>query len=263
MSDTTNGEDHSQLHHFLTSYFQIDSINKINYHQYIGSEGSEQWCFCSDLYMRSRDGKALVSLFGKELWCFSLNDDPVPVPFERKSPNSAKNSISGIKSPLMDDDMDNLNHLSNDNNKFSISADANSDYLQNIDLDVIDPSLIQERLPDKTGHFNANFAKPNLPTSYAIFLKAVRRLIYLNLSADSFNKFIPFGNSCLIQNNDLNQQYKNSFITNTTDSNDFYRVLNISPHLFENGCLSVSINYKNLALTSFKKLIHQRMQPKF
>ncbi|CAI8505216.1 unnamed protein product [Hanseniaspora opuntiae] len=255
MSDTTNGEDHSQLHHFLTSYFQIDSINKINYHQYIGSEGNEQWCFCSDLYMRSRDGKALVSLFGKELWCFSLNDDPVPVPFERKSPNSAKNSISGIKSPLMDDDMDNLNHLSNDNNKFSISADANSDYLQNIDLDVIDPSLIQERLPDKTGHFNANFAKPNLPTSYAIFLKAVRRLIYLNLSADSFNKFIPFGNSCLIQNNDLNQQYKNSFITNTADSNDFYRVLNISPHLFENGCLSVSINYKNLALTSFKKLI--------
>lgn len=261
MTDSMKDGDVSQLNQFLTSYFQVDSITKINYNQYIGPEGNEQWCFHSDLYMRSRDKKTLVSLFSKELWCFSLNDDPVPVPFEKKSANTAKNSHEVNKSPLMDDDLDNLTHLSNDNNnKFSVSSDANSDYLQHIDLDVIDPNLIQERLPDKTGHFNANFAKPNLPTSYAIFLKAVRRLIYLNLSADSFNKFIPFGNSCLIQNKQTNHNSNNNSISNFSKSNDLhhnesYKVLNISPHLFENGCLSVSINYKNLMLFSFKRLI--------
>ena len=120
MPDPVENGDISQLNQFLTSYFQIDSITKINYNQYTGSEGNEQWCFHSDLYMRSRDNKTLVSLFSKELWCFSLNDDPVPVPFEKKSTNNAKNNNELNKSPLMDDVLDNI---SNDgNNKFLVSS---------------------------------------------------------------------------------------------------------------------------------------------
>ncbi len=66
----------------------------------------------------------------------------------------------------------NLTHLSNDNNnKFSQSHQMLTlDYLQHIDLDVIDPNLIQERLPDKLVtlmHWLSQIFPP-----YAIFLKA-------------------------------------------------------------------------------------------
>ncbi|OBA26490.1 hypothetical protein HANVADRAFT_25115, partial [Hanseniaspora valbyensis NRRL Y-1626] len=182
MSDLDTNINNSDLNNFLSSYFQLDNITKINYNQYIGTNGNEQWCFQSDLYLRSRDNKNLVSLFSKELWCFSLNDDPVPLPYEK------------------------------------------------------------ERIPDKVGHFTPNFAKPNLPTPYAIFLKAVRRLIYLNLCALSLNKYIPFGNSSLVEDSNANNGYK---------------ILNFSPHLFEDGSLSVAINYKNLKLISLKKIFEK------
>ncbi|XBW35354.1 hypothetical protein QEN19_000919 [Hanseniaspora menglaensis] len=192
----------SELHDFLTSYFHLNNLTKVNYNQYIGANGNEQWCFQSDLYLRSRDNKTLVSLFSKELWCFSLNDDPVPLPYEKE------------------DSFINMSF---------------------VDSEVIDFSIIQERIPDKIGHFTPNFAKPNLPTPYAIFLKAVRRLIYLNLCSLSLNKYIPFGNSCLVNDKLFKEELK---------------ILNFSPHLFEDGSLSVSINYKNLSLISFKTVLN-------
>ncbi|KAL6926006.1 hypothetical protein ACO0SA_000616 [Hanseniaspora valbyensis] len=207
MSDLDTNINNSDLNNFLSSYFQLDNITKINYNQYIGTNGNEQWCFQSDLYLRSRDNKNLVSLFSKELWCFSLNDDPVPLPYEKG---------------------DNFETI----NDFSF-----------IDPDVIDSNIIQERIPDKVGHFTPNFAKPNLPTPYAIFLKAVRRLIYLNLCSLSLNKYIPFGNSSLVEDSNTNNGYK---------------ILNFSPHLFEDGSLSVSINYKNLKLISLKKIFEKK-----
>lgn len=207
MPDLGSSTDLSELNNLLSSYFQLDTITKINYNQYIGNNGNEQWCFQSDLYLRSRNNRTLVSLFSKELWCFSLNDEPVPLPYDKNESFEDTSALSFV------------------------------------DSDVIDSSIIQERIPDKIGHFTPNFAKPNLPTPYAIFLKAVRRLIYLNLCSLSLNKYISFGNSCLVEDKKLNNEY---------------RILNFSPHLFEDGSLSVSINYKNLNLISLKRFIEEK-----
>ncbi|EDO17671.1 hypothetical protein Kpol_1004p46 [Vanderwaltozyma polyspora DSM 70294] len=83
--------------------------------------------------------------------------------------------------------------------------------------------------PDKSGNFNSNYSKPNLPPHYAIFLKALRRMIYINLTKSSINKLYPFGNGSIFM-----------------DSKNSTCIFQVEPHLFENGDLTISLSLKNL-----------------
>lgn len=89
--------------------------------------------------------------------------------------------------------------------------------------------------PDKQGHFTPDISKPNLPTPYAIFLKALRRTIHVNLCLESQSKLIPFGNSCLFR------QYNNS-----------NKIVHFEPHLFENGDLCLSVCTKDMDITNLE-----------
>ncbi|AET39173.1 Ssn2p Ecym_4094 [Eremothecium cymbalariae DBVPG len=167
-----------RLEDVLTSYYRVEKVARINYQQFVPRTSDDQWCIQSELLLRKRDPKVLVALFSRELWCFSINDDKLPVP-----------GAEGASEP------------------------SNS---------------------EKKGNFTPDFSKPNLPTPYAIFLKALRRMIHINMCLNSRNKLIPFGNSCIFQQNDKSS-----------------KMIHFDSHLFENGDLTVSFCTKDL---NFQKL---------
>lgn len=173
----------------VSSFYKIATVDKINYHQYTSKKQDDQWAIQVELLLRKTDPKCFVASLSRELWCFSLNDDPVPtVP----KPNNASTST---------------NHGS--------ANGGNNEVMT----------------PDKTGTFNSHYSKPNLPPHYAIFLKAFRRMIYINLTIESHHKLFPFGNSCIFL-----EEFKS-------------KVLQVEPHLFENGDLTVSLSLKNLGIS--------------
>ena len=96
--------------------------------------------------------------------------------------------------------------------------------------------------PEKKGHFTPEFSKPNLPTPYAIFMKALRRMIYVNLTLTGKDTIVPFGNSCIYQRPKSNMT----------------KILHFDPHLFENGDLTVAICSKNLNIS---KLCEESLTP--
>ncbi|KAM3160548.1 Mediator of RNA polymerase II transcription subunit 13 [Lachancea thermotolerans] len=167
-----------RLEDLLTSFYRVENINKINYVQYIPSKPDAQWSIQAELALRKHNPKILVSLFSRELWCFSINEEELPK--------------------------------------------------LNLDLLGNPPS------PEKIGYFTPNISKPNLPTAYAVFLKALRRKIHINICLKSHQRIIPFGNSCLYNTNEK---------TN--------KVIHFEPQLFENGDLCISICTKDVNLRSF------------
>lgn len=166
-----------RLEDLLSSFYKIESIEKINYHQYVPKKQDDQWSIQMELYLRKQSSRNLVALLSRELWCFSINDDPVPTP--------PKLSATG-------DDVTTL---------------------------------------DKSGQFTAHYSKPNLPPHYALFLKALRRMLYINLTAKACNKLVPFGNACI-----------------SLEGMKQSQILQLEPHLFENGDLAITISTKNLQL---------------
>ncbi|KAL3234861.1 Mediator of RNA polymerase II transcription subunit 13 [Nakaseomyces bracarensis] len=160
----------------VSNFYRLENIEKINYAQYLPKKQDDQWGIQMELQMRKRDRTILVSLLSRELWCFSINDAPLP------SPND------------------------------------------------IDPEL--NAVPDKTGDFNADYSKPNLPPHYALFLKSLKRMIYLNLVVASKNTLLQFGNSCI----------------HTGRNNQPSNLLQIEPHLFSNSELAISICLKDIGL---------------
>lgn len=166
-----------RLEELLSSFYKIETIEKINYHQYVPKKQDDQWSIQMELYLRRQNPRNLVALLSRELWCFSINDDPVPTPPKL---SAAGNDVTTL---------------------------------------------------DKSGQFTAQYSKPNLPPHYALFLKALRRMIYINLAANSQNKIVPYGNACL-------------FVEEARES----QVLQLEPHLFENGDLSLIISTRNIVL---------------
>ncbi|KAG0671605.1 mediator of RNA polymerase II transcription subunit 13 [Maudiozyma exigua] len=190
-----------RLKETISSFYKIDTIQKINYEQYIPKNQDERWSIQMELNIRKQDPKNLVALLSKELWRFSINDDVIPpLPHLDNEPvpqNATTNSENGTLSD------------NNDSNK-------------NI-------------IPEKKGEFNADYSKPNLPPYYALFLKALRKSIYINMALRSSNTLVQFSNACIMLN------------SNKTDDKNF--LVQIEPHLFSNSDLALSICIKDLKLT--------------
>lgn len=166
-----------RLEDLLSSFYKIESIEKVNYHQYVPKKQDDQWSVQMELYLRKQNPRNLVALLSRELWCFSINDDPLPAPPKL---NSAGEDVITL---------------------------------------------------DKSGQFTAQYSKPNLPPQYALFLKALRRMLYINLTLKAHNRLIPFGNACI-----------------WLEGNQKSHILQLEPHLFENGNLAITISTKNLQL---------------
>ncbi|AAS53003.1 AER323Wp [Eremothecium gossypii ATCC 10895] len=168
-----------RLEDVLSSYYRVEKVVRVNYQQFVPRTPDDQWCIQSELLIRKKDPKALVALFSRELWCFSINDQDLPMP-----------GLEGIGEP------------------------PNS---------------------EKKGHFTPGFSKPNLPTPYAIFLKALRRMIHINMCLRSQNRLVPFGNTCIFQRDEKASS-----------------VIHFDSHLFENGDLTVSLCTKDMG---FERLL--------
>lgn len=169
-----------RLDGLLSSFYRIEKLEKVNFHQYVPQKQEDQWSIQMELLLRKQNPRNLVALLSRELWCFSINDQDVPTP------------------PRIGGDENNSEGL----------------------------------IPDKKGHFTADYSKPNLPPHYALFLKALRRMIYINVTTNSFNKLVPYGNACLSLNGTKECQ-----------------ILHIEPHLFDNGELATTITTKSPGLT--------------
>ncbi|SMN20954.1 similar to Saccharomyces cerevisiae YDR443C SSN2 Subunit of the RNA polymerase II mediator complex [Maudiozyma saulgeensis] len=190
---------HYRLEDVFSSFYKINTIQKINYEQYIPKNQDERWSIQMELQLRKQDPKTLVALLSKELWRFSINDDTIP------------------PLPL------------GDNNENSITT-VDSNISENDEKSII--------TPEKTGEFTADYSKPNLPPYYALFLKALRKSIYINLALNSNNTLVQFGNACIPLNN---------------ENNDKNFLLQIEPHLFSNSDLALSICVKNLEFSQLKE----------
>lgn len=165
-----------RLEDLLSSFYRIEKVEKVNYHQYVPKKQDDQWSIQMELLIRKQNPRNLVALLSRELWLFSINDEEVPL---LPKANGTSNVVT----------------------------------------------------PDKSGHFTADYSKPNLPPHYALFLKALRRMIYINITARSQNRLVPYGNACI----SLEDSRPNE-------------VLQIEPHLFENGDLAVTMCLKPLGL---------------
>lgn len=171
--------DACRLEDIVTNLYRLETVKQINYHQYVPSKADNQWSIQAELFLRRKNPKVLAALFSRELWCFSINDDPLP--------------------------------------ELNLELNNESESPQ----------------PERKGHFTPEFSKPHLPTPYAIFMKALRRMIYVNLTLSSNETIVPFGNSCIFQE---------SYTFST-------KILHFDPHLFENGDLTVAICSKDLGLS--------------
>ncbi|SCV05658.1 LANO_0H12332g1_1 [Lachancea nothofagi CBS 11611] len=166
-----------RLEELLTSFYRLETVERINYVQYVPSKSDAQWSIQAELALRKHNPRILASLFSRELWCFSINSDSMP----------------------------------------------------SLELD----QLGNAPAPEKTGYFTPDISKPNLPTAYAVFLKALRRMIHINLCLESKQQLVPFGNSCLFKANE-----------------NASKVVHFEPQLFENGDLCMSICTKEMRLCS-------------
>ncbi|SCV01390.1 LAMI_0G11188g1_1 [Lachancea mirantina] len=162
------------LENIATNFYKIGNIEKVNYAQLIQENSDSQWCIQAELILRKENPKALVALFSRDLWCFSLNDEPLPFPSHENG-------------------------------------------------DEARPKL------DKKGHFTPDVPKPNLPTPYAVFLKALRRMVYVNLCLNSKESLVPFGN--------LGIYSRGSWAS---------RIISFEPHLIESGELCLSMDMKEI-----------------
>lgn len=169
-----------RLDDLLSSFYRIERLEKVSFHQYVPKKQEDQWSIQMELLLRKQNPRNLVALLSRELWCFSINDQKVPTP------------------PKLSDDEGNN----------------------------------EELVPDKKGHFTADYSKPNLPPQYALFLKALRRMVYINITANSSNMLVPYGNACL-----------------SLEGSKACQVLHIEPHLFDNGELVTTITTKSPGLT--------------
>ncbi|KAH3900364.1 Ssn2p SCDLUD_003338 [Saccharomycodes ludwigii] len=231
-----------RLDELLSNYFCVKKIIKVNYEQYLpkSKNQDDQWSFQAELSIRKKNSKSLVALFSKELWCFSINDDPVPKPYAsdmKTNDNNTTTNATDENQSLVDPTDKNL-----ENKDMSLS---NQEQI-NIKHTSVSPTVLplslsneQFRNPDKVGEFNSHFSKPNLPTPYAIFLKALRKTIHLNICKISKNSFIPFGNSCIYQPTE-----------NHTTGAD--QLVSFDSHIFDDGHLNISVSFKKL---NFNKLI--------
>ena len=193
-----------RLEDALSSFYKIDTIRKINYEQYIPKNQDERWSIQMELDIRKQDPKNLVALLSKELWRFSINDDAIP--------------------PLPQLDNETISQNINSNQENGVISE-NNDSNKNI-------------LPEKKGEFNADYSKPNLPPYYALFLKALRKSIYINMALKSNNTLVQFSNACIM--------------LDSNNINDKNLLLQIEPHLFSNSDLALSISIKDLKLTQLK-----------
>lgn len=193
-----------RLEEVFSSFYKIETIKKINYEQYIPKNQDERWSIQMELEIRKQDPQNLVALLSKELWRFSMNDEPIP--------------------PLPQLEL-NINSNSTDSSIGSVKDDPNGS----------DSSPIK---PEKSGEFNADYSKPNLPPYYALFLKALKKSIYIKLALNSNSSLIQFGNAC-ISLKDVDKS-----------RNPFFQ---IEPHLFSNGDLAVSTCIKDLKFSLLKE----------
>ncbi|CCE62894.1 hypothetical protein TPHA_0D02570 [Tetrapisispora phaffii CBS 4417] len=229
-----------RLEDVLTNFYKIEKIEKINYAQYTCKNRDDQWALKTEMILRKNDPKCLIASLSRELWCFSMNDDPLPIIHSTAS--------------------DTLNNTKQKNNS------GNSNDTDNLTLDLTNtkvPSTTDDTIvhPDKSDVFDANYSKPNLPPSYAIFLKALRRMIYLNLTSKSNRNLLPIGNGCIISYFDYNKENKympksliniddenlrsKTYLHNKSDRTVKTYILQIEPHLFENGDLTLSLSLKH------------------
>lgn len=166
-----------RLEDLLSSFYRVEKVEKINYHQYVPKKQDDQWSIQMELLIRKQNPRNLVALLSRELWLFSINEREIPsLP---KATGSTNNTAT----------------------------------------------------PDKSGHFTADYSKPNLPPHYALFLKALRRMIYINITARSHNRLVPYGNACISLGYACSNQ-----------------ILQIEPHLFEDGNLAVTVCSKPMGL---------------
>lgn len=215
--------DKYRLDELISSFYKLQDIEKINYAQYLPPQQDDQWSINMELFLRKEDPKILVALLSKELWCFSINNDPLP---KLPSNNNIFNQI-----------------ITSSANNFTVNDD-------NI------PNETQYIQPIKCGEFTSDYSKPNLPPHYALFLKAIRRSIYINLSISSNSKLIQYGNGCisLLDNHQIISNYmKPGSINEGTTSNKCNPIIQIEPHLFANGILAVSVCSKDLGLIKLKE----------
>lgn len=69
-----------RLEDVLSSFYRLEKITKINYHQYNPKTQNDQWSIQIEFLLRKQNPKNLVALLSRDLWCFSINDDPIPTP---------------------------------------------------------------------------------------------------------------------------------------------------------------------------------------
>ncbi|CCF59870.1 hypothetical protein KAFR_0I00890 [Kazachstania africana CBS 2517] len=105
-------------------------------------------------------------------------------------------------------------------------------------LPELPPMTNELVVPEKEGEFTSDYSKPNLPPHYALFLKALRRAIYINLAFESNSQVVQFGNACI------------SLKQSTSDSN---YLLQLEPHLFSDGDLAVTVCTKNVGLIPLRE----------
>ncbi|CCK69416.1 Ssn2p KNAG_0C03050 [Huiozyma naganishii CBS 8797] len=178
-----------RLEMLVSNLYKVDTISKVNYAQYLPPNNDDQWSIQMELTLRRRDRSVLVALLSRELWCFSVNDDPLPK-------LTATEKITDL------------------------SAEANND--------------TSPVTANKSGEFTSDYSKPNLPPHYALFLKALRKVIYINLATNSNNQLIQYGNACV------------SLLQDPSGRSN--PLLQLEPHLFANGDLTVSISTKDIGL---------------
>lgn len=229
MIDIEDITDTYRLDELTSSFYKLQDIERINYAQYLPPNQDDQWSIQMELKLRKQNPKNLVALLSKELWCFSINDDPLPSPYKLD-----KKSSQGM-----------------------------------VDTQPIENPHIETIQPNKSGEFNSDYSKPNLPPHYALFLKALRRAIYINLAVNSNNQLIQYGNACISliespHNNNTNNNNNNSSYNNFNEYNSFNEaskkrnntnnpIIQLEPHLFANGVLAVSVCVKDIGLIRLKE----------
>lgn len=213
--------DKYRLDELISNFYKIQDIEKINYAQYLPPNQNDQWSIYMEFFLRKENPKILLALLSRELWCFSINNDPLP-----KLPS-----------------------------KFDIFNQSINYFTDNFTADT-SPIEVQYVQPVKYGEFNSDYSKPNLPPYYALFLKAIRRSIYINLSINSNSSLIQYGNGCisLLDNHQIISNYIKFRSTDGSKTNiNSNPILQIEPHLFANGILAVSVCLKDLNLIKLKE----------
>lgn len=226
--DIEDISDKYRLDELTSSFYKLQDIERINYAQYLPPNQDDQWSVQMELLLRKNNPKHLVALLSRELWCFSVNDDPLP-----ELPN----------------------YIDKNPNQSPLPFFINSDDQQILNINDTRRQVMGPIKPTKCGEFNADYSKPNLPPHYALFLKAMRRAIYINLAINSNNQLIQYGNACisLIDYNHKHNETKKILMNPTGKNINNNPIVQLEPHLFANGVLAVSVCVKDLGLLRLKE----------